>query len=267
MKIWAVSNQKGGVGKTTTVVSLAGLLSSRGFRTLVVDLDPHCSLTSYFKLNPDDLELSVYNLFQETGQKKKNISPVPYIQKTKFDGLSVLPASIAIATLDRQVATLGGMGLVITHALKKVSGDYDYVIIDSPPMLGVLMINALAACQHIVIPTLSEHLALKGLERMVHTLQMVFKSRKIPPDFTIVPTMFDKRTRAAKDSLVLLQQRYPKNIWDSVIPVDTKIRDASHLGIPAPLVDQDSKSVVAYTELLEFLLQENVEVEREMAIN
>lgn len=81
MKIWTVSNQKGGVGKTTTVVSLAGLLSSWGFRTLVVDLDPHGSLTSYFKLNPDEIELSVYNLFHDTGQKKTNINPHLYIQK------------------------------------------------------------------------------------------------------------------------------------------------------------------------------------------
>jgi len=266
MKIWAVSNQKGGVGKTTTVVSLAGLLSSRGFRVLVVDLDPHCSLTSYFKINPDEIELSVYNLFHDTGQKKTNISPVPYIKKTKFDGLSILPASIAIATLDRQVAALGGMGLVISTALKKVSDDYDYVIIDSPPMLGVLMINALAACRHIIVPTLSEHLALKGLERMMHSLQMVFKSRKNSPDYTIVPTMFDKRTRAARDSLVLLKQKYPKNIWDSVIPVDTKIRDASHQGIPAPLIDPDSKSVVAYTALLDMLLLDEVEVDKALAV-
>jgi len=267
MKIWAISNQKGGVGKTTTVVSLGGLLSSWGFRTLLVDLDPHGSLTSYFKMNPDEMESSVYNLFHDTGQKKKNISPEPYIVKTKFDGLSVLPASTAIATLDRQVASLGGMGLVVANALSKVSEDYDYVIIDSPPMVGILMINALAACSHIVIPTLSEHLALKGLERMVHTVQMVYKSRKDAPHFTIVPTMFDKRTKAARDSLILLRQSYPENIWSQVIPIDTKIRDASHHGIPASLVEPNSKAVVAYTDLLELLMQDKVKADKEMAVS
>lgn len=266
MKIWAVSNQKGGVGKTTTVVSLAGLLSSWGFRVLVVDLDPHGSLTSYFKMNPDEIELSVYNLFHDTGQKKKNIDPKYYIKKTEFDGLSILPASTAIATLDRQVAALGGMGLVITSALKKVSDEYDYVIIDSPPMLGILMINALAACQHIIIPSLSEHLALKGLERMIHTVQMVFKSRKNHPEYTIVPTMFDKRTRAAKDSLIRLRQTYPDNIWNSVIPIDTKVRDASIQGVPVPIFDPKAKSVEAYANLLELLLQEDSYVDKKMAI-
>ena len=259
MKVWAVSNQKGGVGKTTTVVSLGGLLSSWGFRTLLVDLDPHGSLTSYFKMNPDEMEFSVYNLFHDSGQKKKNINPEPYIVKTKFDGLSIFPASTAIATLDRQVATLGGMGLVVSNALNK--------IIDSPPMLGILMINALAACEHIIIPTLSEHLALKGLERMIHTVKMVFKSKKYPPQFTIVPTMYDKRTKAACDSLIVLRQNYSKYIWNSVIPIDTKIRDASLQGIPAPIIQPNSKAVEAYADLLELLLQEKSLLKNERVVN
>lgn len=254
MKVWAVSNQKGGVGKTTTVVTLAGLLTTWGFRTLLVDLDPHGSLTSYFGMNPDEVEFGVYNLFRDASEKKKNIDPALYIAKTDFDGIAVLPAATAIATLDRQVATIGGMGLVISTALHKVSDQYDYVIIDSPPMLGVLMINALAACDQILIPVLAEFLALKGLERMVHTIGMVFNSRKVKPRMTIVPTMFDKRTKAARDSLVALYQQYPENAWKSVIPVDTKIRDASRAGVPLPLFDKNAKSVEAYSELLELLL-------------
>ena len=254
MKVWAVSNQKGGVGKTTTVVTLGGLLSAWGFRTLLVDLDPHGSLTSYFKLNPDEVDQGVYNLFLDASEKKKNVPPERYIVKTEFDGLSLLPASTAIATLDRQVAAIGGMGLVISTALNKVADQYDYVIIDSPPMLGVLMINALAACNQLIVPVLAEFLALKGLDRMVHTLHMVFQSRKTPPRFIIVPTIFDKRTKAARDSLQALQQKYPENIWNAVIPVDTRVRDASAAGIPLPLYDKSSKAVEAYAELLELLL-------------
>ena len=254
MKTWSVSNQKGGVGKTTTVVTLGGLLTSWGFRVLLVDLDPHGSLTSYFKMNPDEVELGVYNLFKDTSDKKKDIDPEIYIAKTQFDGLSVLPASTAIATLDRQVAQMGGMGLVVSTALGKLKGRYDYVIIDSPPMLGVLMINALAACDHLLIPVLAEFLALKGLDRMVHTINMVFHSRKSPPRFTIVPTMFDKRTKAARESLVSLHQQYPDNVWESVIPIDTKVRDASREGVPLPLFDKTAKAVEAYATLLELLL-------------
>ncbi|WKJ91074.1 ParA family protein [Methylomonas montana] len=254
MKIWSVSNQKGGVGKTTSVVTLGGLLSSWGFRVLLVDLDPHGSLTSYFKMNPDEIEFGVYNLFLDASEKKKNVDPAAYIVKTEFDGIHVLPASTAIATLDRQVAAIGGMGLVVATALNKVADQYDYVIIDSPPMLGVLMINALAACDHLVIPVLAEFLALKGLDRMVHTIRMVFHSRKTPPKFTIVPTMFDKRTKAARDSLTALYQQYPENVWRSVIPVDTKVRDASQAGAPLSLYDKGARAAEAYTELLELLL-------------
>ena len=254
MKIWSVSNQKGGVGKTTTVVTLGGLLTSWGFRTLLVDLDPHGSLTSYFKMNPDQVERGVYNLFRDASEKKKAVDPGGYIAQTEFDGLAVLPAATAIATLDRQVAQMGGMGLVVASALGKLKTHYDYVIIDSPPMLGVLMINALAACDHLIIPVLAEFLALKGLDRMVHTINMVFHSRKTLPNFTIVPTMFDKRTKAARDSLVALHQQYPDHAWESVIPVDTKVRDASREGVPLPLFDKNAKSVEAYSALLELLL-------------
>jgi len=259
MKIWSVSNQKGGVGKTTTVVTLGGLLSAWGFRTLLVDLDPHGSLTSYFRMNPDEVELGVYNLFRDTSEKKKDVNPSIYIANTEFDGLTVLPASTAIATLDRQVAHMGGMGMVVATALGKLKDQYDYVIIDSPPMLGVLMINALAACDHLIIPVLAEFLAIRGLDRMVHTIDMVFHSRKTPPKFTIVPTMFDKRTRAARESLVVLHQQYPGNIWNSVIPVDTRVRDASQQGVPLPLLDKSAKAVEAYSELLELLLDNAAE--------
>lgn len=256
MKIWSVSNQKGGVGKTTTVVTLGGLLSTWGFRTLLVDLDPHGSLTSYFGMNPEEVEHGVYNLFRDASEKKKNIDPELYVARTDFDGISVMPASTAIATLDRQVAAIGGMGLVISTALHKLSDRYDYVIIDSPPMLGVLMINAMAACDQLIVPVLAEFLALKGLDRMVHTIQMVFHSRKTPPRFTIVPTMFDKRTKAARDALAALYRQYPDNAWPSVIPVDTKVREASRVGAPLPLFDKTARAVDAYTELLELLLLE-----------
>ena len=255
MKIWSVSNQKGGVGKTTTVVTLGGLLASWGYDVLLVDLDPHGSLTSYFQLNPDTVERSVYNLFLDAGAKKK-LDAAPYIVKTDFKGLSLLPASTAIATLDRKTALIEGMGLVVANSLGSVKTRFDYVLIDSPPMLGVLMINALAACECLIVPVLTEFLALKGLERMLHTLEMVHHSRKSPINYVIVPTQFDRRTSASVNSLEELRERYPDHVWDGVIPVDTKIRDASAEGIPAPQYHPGSRAVMAYANLLETLTRE-----------
>ncbi|MFT6625089.1 MAG: chromosome partitioning protein, partial [Cycloclasticus sp.] len=119
MKTWTIANQKGGVGKTTTVVTLAGLLSTQGKRVLCVDLDPQGSMTSYFRLNPDTIQKSVYNLFKDSSEQLA-LDPVRYIQSTSFSGLDILPASTALATLDRQASQFKGLGLVIKKTLLQI---------------------------------------------------------------------------------------------------------------------------------------------------
>ncbi|BBL71490.1 ParA family protein [Methylogaea oryzae] len=255
MKIWTVSNQKGGVGKTTTVVTLGGILAAWGFRTLLIDLDPHGSLTSYFRLNPDEIKISAYNLFQDAGAKKA-VDPRRYVVETAFDGLQLLPASPVLATLDRQAGAMDGMGLVIAASLGAVSDDFDFILIDSPPMLGVLMVNALAACDRLIMPVLAEYLAFKGLERMLRTVDMIGRSRRKPIDYLVLPTMFDRRTKESQESLQMLQERCGNNLWRSVIPVDTRLRDASRAGVPPVMFAAHSKAVLAYSEFLEFLLHE-----------
>jgi chromosome partitioning protein len=255
VKVWTVSNQKGGVGKTTTVVTLGGILSSWGFRTLMMDLDPHGSLTSYFRLNPDEIKASAYNLFQDAGAKRP-AAPKRYIVDTDFDNLHLMPASPVLATLDRQAGTMEGMGLVIAGSLSAAAADFDYVLIDSPPMLGVLMVNALAACDKLVMPVLAEYLALKGLDRMLRTVEMIGRSRRKPINYVVLPTMFDRRTKEAVESLHMLEERCGARLWSSVIPVDTRMRDASRAGVPPMLFMPNSKAVLAYSEFLEFLLHE-----------
>ena len=253
MKIWAVANQKGGVGKTTTVVGLGGLLSSSGKRVLLIDLDPHGSLTSYFRHNPDEIEQSVYQLFQHNGQVPESL-PGQLIQNTGFEHLDLLPASTLLATLERQAAGQGGAGLVISRTLAWLWDDYDYVLMDTPPMLGVLLINAMAACQLLLLPVQTEFLALKGLERMMRTLQMVMKSQKRELPYWVVPTMFDRRTQASVGSLRLLRQTYEGHIWPAAIGVDTRLRDASKAGVPPNLFDPAGRAVRAYASLLKYML-------------
>lgn len=259
MKVWTVANQKGGVGKTTTTVALGGLLAAWGFRTLLVDVDPHGSMTSYFRYDPDALDDSTYSLFQALAEKRE-LDPASVFCDTGTPGLSLMPASVALATLDRQSARLEGMGLVLKNALARVQGQFDYVLIDCPPLLGVLLINALAACEHLVIPVQTEFLAIKGLDRMVHTLKMVLKARKAPLAYTIVPTLYDRRTRASIDSLQVLKQNYAGHLWNGVVPVDTKFREASRAGLPPAVFDPKARGVEAYTRLLEAMLQGNLGV-------
>jgi chromosome partitioning protein len=146
------------------------------------------------------------------------------------------------------------MGLVISKTLAILWDDYDYVLIDSPPVLGVLMINALAACQQLIIPVQTEFLAIKGLERMVRTLTMINRARKRPVPFLIVPTLFDRRTQASNKSLRSLKDTYEELVWHSVVPVDTKLRDASAAGIAPSALDPNARGIKAYASLMDSLL-------------
>lgn len=253
MKVWAVANQKGGVGKTTTVVGLGGLLAEKGQRVLMIDLDPHGSLTSYFQYNPDELTHSVYQLFQHKGEVPAHL-PRELILNTGFQGLDFLPASTSLAMLERQAVSQGGAGLVISKTIAWLWDDYDYVLMDTPPILGVLLINALAACQQLLLPVQTEFLAIKGLERMMRTLQMVMKSQKRELPYLVVPTMFDRRTQASVGSLRILRQTYDGHIWPSAIPEDTRFRDASKAGQPPSAYDAGSRGVAAYSSLLKYLM-------------
>jgi chromosome partitioning protein len=252
VKIWAAANQKGGVGKTTSAVSLAGHLVSQGARVLLVDMDPQGSMTSYFGYDPDDMPRSIYSLFQLDEFNAQNVSSV--LIDTKVDNLTLMPASTALATLDRQLGTKEGKGLVLKKSLAALEEQFDYVLIDCLPMLGILMVNALAACNTLLVPVQTEFLALKGLDRMMNTLSMVTKSSKSPLEVIIVPTMFDRRTKAAIESLRVLRETYGNKVWESVIPVDTKFREASRQGLPISLMNKSARGSIAYLALLDSLL-------------
>ncbi len=255
MKVWAVANQKGGVGKTTSTVALAGLLADAGRRVLVVDLDPHGSLTSYFGYDPDTLENSCYDLFTAGGNVAPEL-PRSLLLETSHNNISLMPSSTAVAVLERQSPGQGGLGLVISKALQHLSGEFDFALLDNPPLLGVLMVNALAASELLVIPVQTEFLALKGLERMINTLNMVNRSRKQPLPYCIVPTMFDRRTQASLSTLRYLRHQYNDHLWQAYIPIDTRLRDASRLGLVPSVMDSNSRGVLAYRVLLKHLLQQ-----------
>ncbi|WLD57001.1 ParA family protein [Salinispirillum sp. LH 10-3-1] len=255
MHVWAVANQKGGVGKTTSVVSLSALLGEQGKRVLMVDMDPQGSLTSYFRLNPDTIEHSVYDLFMHQGRVPDHMT-AQLVVDTNMPNVCLLPANTALATLERNISQQGGMGLVLSRALTQLWDDFDYVLIDTPPLLGVLLINAIAAAQVLILPVQTEFMALKGLERMIHTLQMVTASRKKQLKYLIVPTMFDRRTQAGQRSLRTLRQTYDDKLWKSAIPIDTRLRDASREGLSICQLDPNSRGCESYGSLLRTLQQE-----------
>ncbi|MFT5674789.1 MAG: chromosome partitioning protein [Paraglaciecola sp.] len=253
MIIWTVANQKGGVGKTTTAVTLGGLLAQMSKRVVLVDTDPQASLSYYFGLDSEQLSASLYDVFL-SGKEITKEKVLNCLCPTKLDSLYILPATMALATLDRKLGTQSGMGLILKRALELISDDFDHALIDCPPVLGVLMINALAACEQVVIPVQMEFLALKGLERMMHSMEIMQKSLGKSFCYTIVPTMFDKRVNAAADSYQILTDTYKEHLWSSVIPVDTHFRDASQAQSPPSVFCPRSRGVFAYANLLKYLM-------------
>jgi chromosome partitioning protein len=264
VEVWAIANQKGGVGKTTTAISFGGLLAERGRRVLLLDLDPHGSITSYFRYNPDNVSRSSYDIFH-AGETIGSTDLLSYALKTPSANLSLIPASTALATVERQMHGQDGVGLKIKRALDKLRGEFDHVLIDTPPILGVLMINALAASSHLMIPVQTDFLAIKGLERMLRTLSMVNRARKKELRYTIIPTMYDRRTHASISSLRTLRDNHRQHLWHAMIPVDTGFREASREGVVPSAHSSHSRGVVAYKMLLDELLIENEDLPDEDA--
>lgn len=252
MKVWTVANQKGGVGKTTTTVTLGGLLAQKGFKVLLIDTDPQASMSYYFGIDSEQLSSSVYDVFMAGSDLTKD-TVLDCLCPTKFDSLFLLPATMNLSTVDRKLGTKSGMGLILKRAVQAVKDEFDYVIVDCPPTLGVSMVNALAACDHILIPVQTEFLALKGLERMMHTLEIMAKTLSRSFEYTIVPTMHDKRTNAALEAYESLQQNYGSHVWGAHIPVDTRLREASQAQMPPSVFCPKSRGVYCYANLLKHL--------------
>ncbi len=261
MQIWTVANQKGGVGKTTTAVNLGGLLAQQGARVLLIDLDPHTSLTAYFGIDSDALSHTIFECFKNTHWSGEFICS-QVVQPTLTQNLHLIPGSIALATIERQINNLQGKGFLLASTLKKLSHQFDYVLIDCPPVLGILMVNALAVCDRLLVPCQTEYLALKGLERMLHTVAMIAKAGRSHFNFSIIPTLFDRRTRASVQALRMMRDRYPESLWNNVIPVDTKFRDASQLHQPLSAIANRTHGLRGYQILLRQLLSDQLQSRR-----
>lgn len=248
MRTWTVANQKGGVGKTTTTLALGSRLARRGFRVLLLDLDPHSSLTQSLGLPAEPPPRGVIDLFDDTPAEIGQVA-----MPTALDEMHLVPGQAGLATLERRASTRPGLGRALGRALDAVRAQYDYALLDCPPTLGLLMVNALAAADRLIVPTQTEPLALFGLEGIARTAAMVDRSRNRPLPISIVPTLFDRRTRIANDTLAQMRTRFESQVWTDAVPVDTRLRDLNHVLGPEPH-ENVVRGLASYARALDWLL-------------
>ncbi|MBR5514188.1 MAG: ParA family protein [Ruminococcus sp.] len=254
-KIIAVANQKGGVGKSTTVVNIAAYLGSRDYKVLCVDFDPQGNSTTGFGIKKRTVEISSYNLL--VGKKRVREAVI----ETEFKNVSVIPATEALAGAEMELANMENRVNRLKMQLLTVKNDYDFILIDCPPALGSLTINALVAADSIIVPMLAEFYALEGLSQLVNTIKIVKSNYNPALDIEgILFTMFDSRLNVANDVVAEVEKYFPNKVFQTKIPRNVRISEAPSHGKPVMYYDKTSKGTESYILLGLELLGEPLEL-------
>ncbi len=251
-KIIAVTNQKGGVGKTTTSVNLSSCLAYEGKRTLLVDCDPQSNSTSGLGYERGDYTLSVYDCLIDPEKTKDAVI------KTKYMDLYLLPSSSDLSAAEIELAFEENRENFLKNALNKIKDDYDYIIIDAPPALGMITINIMTACDSVLIPIQCEYYALEGLSQLISTIRKIKKSynKKIEIE-GVLGTMYDGRTNLSIQVLDEVKKYFPDLVYKSIIPRNVRLSEAPSFGEPIIKYDRTSKGADAYISLAKEIINNN----------
>lgn len=242
--IVAVANQKGGVGKSTTAINLGASLALQGDRILLVDLDPQGNTSSGLGIDRGAIELSTYEVLVDDAPIEDAIEP------TSVRDLFVLPATIELAGAEIELVALFNREMRLRKALDPALGDYDYLLIDCPPSLGLLTINGLAAASEVIIPIQCEYYALEGVSQLVRNIQLV--QQNLNPQLEIegvVLTMYDGRTTLSSDVVTQVREHFGARTYRTVIPRTVRLSEAPSYGEPIEAFDPMSRGAIAYREL------------------
>ena len=249
-RVVAVANQKGGVGKTTTAVNLAASLGSLGQRVLLIDLDPQSNSTSGVGLSPAEVSHSTYTVLAGSSAPNETIVP------TKADGLAILPTNRDLAGAEIEMVSEQNREVILRERMAPLVSEYDFILIDCPPSLGLLTLNGLSAAKSVIIPLQCEYYAMEGLSALMETIAMVRAS--LNPDLEldgVLLTMFDTRNSICHQVAAQAREHFADKVFRTVIPRNVRLSESPSFGLPILLYDPGSRGAQSYLELAREILE------------
>lgn len=252
-KIVSFSNQKGGVGKTTTCVNMAAYIAAEGKKVLLVDMDPQGNATTGLGFSKSSLEQSIYSVLIDDEKALENIMP------TEVENLGLLPSNIDLAGAEVELVYKKNRERVLKNALEEIRSRYDYILIDCPPSLGLLTINALACADSVIIPIQSEYYALEGLSQLMNSISLVKQHLNAGLEVDgVVLTMYDSRSLISKQIAEEIKKFFTKRLFEIVVPRNVRLVEASSYGKPIMMHDPKCTGARAYKALtLEYLARQS----------
>lgn len=249
--IIAVTNQKGGVGKTTTAVNVAFYLAKRGYKVLIVDFDPQGNATSSVGIDKEKLKKTMLNVVDGS------MKVAEVIQKTDYKDLSIAPSTPMLADAEPGLANMpvAERFVVLRHGLAEVVKEYDFIVIDSPPSLSLLTVNTLVAANYVLLPVQAEFFAMEGMSQLLNTIQLIRKNGLNPKldILGVLPTMVGKNI-LARQVLEQIRKHFPGKVFRTVVPRNVRIAEAPSYGMPVGVYDKRSKGAKAYAALVKEIL-------------
>ncbi|MFR1766487.1 MAG: ParA family protein [Lachnospira sp.] len=251
-RIIAIANQKGGVGKTTTAINLSACLAEAGQRVLTIDIDPQGNTTSGLGIEKDEVENTIYEVMLQ------EVDITEAACKNVFDNLDVIPSNVNLAGAEIDLIDINDREYVLKNAIDEIRDNYDYVILDCPPSLSMLTVNAMTAADTVLVPIQCEYYALEGLTQLIHTINLVKK--KLNPELElegVVFTMYDSRTNLSLQVVENVKDNLHQNIYKTIIPRNIRLAEAPSHGLPINIYDSKSSGAESYRLLAEEVMSRN----------
>ncbi len=251
-KIIAIANQKGGVGKTTTAINLAASLAILDFKTLIVDADPQANSTSGTGLDPKEIKNGIYECMVD------DISPEDCIMHTDIPSLDILPSHINLVGAEVEMINLEAREEIMKGVLNGIRGNYDFIIIDCSPSLGLITVNALTAADSVIIPVQCEYFALEGLGKLLNTIKIIQARLNQRLEIEgILLTMYDMRLRLSNEVVQDVRHNFKQMVFNTLIPRNIRLSESPSFGVPVVAHDAESKGAISYLNLAKEILENN----------